>query len=280
MDTLTSFYSGNEEHALRHLCNIFDWYYCEDASAMTQKQATNTRSRISLYPSKVGMRNISTKGETFLDTVRDESEANGIITEPTVVTSEDGEEEFAVTRDMIRMWGQGYTPDQYRYLEEEYGDWCAKNVCSTKAQQVLYKNIAVAQLNVRTAQQKGGKVTDAMKALQELMNSANILPKQTDDNVLADTQTFGTLLKKYEETRPIPEPAPEWRDVDNIRKYTNTWVRGGLGKALKVRNENTRLYEEAVAEMERYTVKREKFGNSAEGLGSAIFDTNESGEQK
>lgn len=275
MNSLTSFYSGNEEHALRHMCHMFDWYYCDTASAMTLSQVQAGKSRIALYPSKACTRQVTMCGETFLDTIRDDSKLSEIITDVYDLPNngDDSEDEFVVTREMIKRWGHGYSAEQYQYLEEEYQDWCAKNVCNTKTQQVLYKNIAIAQLNIRTAQQNGGtKLSEAMKALQDLMNSANILPKQTAENVLADTQTFGTLLKKYEETRPVPEPAPEWKDVDGIRKYTNTWVRGGLGKALRIRNEHTALYDEAVEEMERYTVRRESFVNSAEGMGSAVFD--------
>lgn len=277
MESMTSFYSGNEEHALRHLCTIFDWYYSEMASAMTLAQAHAASSRVSIYPAKMNTRQVQLEGETFLDTLRDEDEENQRITDISQVPDEsraddNDEEDFVVTKAMIRTWGKGFTPDQYQFLEEEYADWIAKNVCNTKSQEEIYRNIALAQLDIRIARQNGGKVTEAQKALQDLMNSANILPRQTAENVLADTQTFGTLLEKYERTRPIPEPAPEWRDVDGVRKYMNTWFRGGLSKALHVKTENARLYEEAVREMDRHTVTRDSTSQSADGMGAAIFD--------
>ena len=278
MSSMTAFYDGNEEHALRHLCTIFDWYYSHRASAMTLSQVQVGRSRISIYPSKACTRQVATKGTTFLDTVRDEEAvtANTVVSKDEVV-DKGAEEEFPITKEMLRAWGYGFTPDQYQYLEEEYADWTAKNVCNTKSQEEIYRNIVLAQLDIRIARERGGKIAEAQKALQDLMNSANILPKQTLDNPFAETQTFGTMLKKLEETTPVGEPAPEWRDVDGIRRYANTWFRGGLGKALRIKNENTALYDEAVEEMERYTVKRETFGNSADGMGSAMFD-NESGD--
>ena len=154
---------------------------------------------------------------------------------------------------MIRTWGKGFTPDQYQFLEEEYKDWTTKNVCKTKAQEELFRNIVLAQLDVRIARQSGGDVSKAQKALQDLMNSANILPKQNSDNILADTQTFGTLLKKFEETRPLPEPDPAWRDVDGIRRYVDTWFYGHLSKALGIKNDNAAQYAEEVS---KYTVDR------------------------
>lgn len=281
MDTLTSFYSGNEEHALRHMCGIFDWYYCDMASAMTKTQVKVDGSRALLYPAKANTRQVVQEGVTFLDTIRNEAREDYV-----VIKHEDpeDEEDFVVTKDIVRTWGRGYTPEQYRYLEEQYRDWVTKNVCNTKTQEELFKNMSLIQLNIRIAQMNGNNkaAAEAMDTLQKLMNSANILPRQTTDNLLADTQTFGTLLEKYEKTRPIPEPAPEWRDVDGIRKYMNTWFRGGLGKALRLRNDNVALYEEATREMDRYTVKKPSTSDAADGMGAKIFDNdggNEDGKE-
>lgn len=277
MQTMVSFYDGNEEHALRHLCSIFDWCYNDTASAMTlASEAHTTNSRIGLYPSKMAMRPSAIHGETFLDTIREEVEQHNSFTDLSLVTPEEDidENDFTVTREMIRTWGKGFTPDQYQFLEEEYQEWITKNVCKTKSQEELFRNIALAQLDVRIARQNGGKVTESLKALQDLMNSANILPKQNSDNILADTQTFGTLLKKFEETEPIPEPDERWKDVDGIRRYMNTWFRGGLAKALKINNENAALYDEAVEEMQRYTVEPVTVSSDEGSNDASIFDQN------
>ena len=277
MQTMVSFYDGNEEHALRHLCSIFDWCYNDTASAMTlASEAHTTNSRIGLYPSKMAMRPSAMHGETFLDTIREEVEQHNSFTDLSLVAPEEDidENDFTVTREMIRTWGKGFTPDQYQFLEEEYQEWITKNVCKTKSQEELFRNIALAQLDVRIARQNGGKVTESLKALQDLMNSANILPKQNSDNILADTQTFGTLLKKFEETEPIPEPDERWKDVDGIRRYMNTWFRGGLAKALKINNENAALYDEAVEEMQRYTVEPVTVSSDEGSNDASIFDQN------
>ncbi len=282
MQSLTSFYGGNEEHALRHLSSMFDWYYNDAASAMTLAAVHATGSRVAIYPSKMVTSQVAMNGTTFLDTIRDEVEEYNSFSDYSSGSVSDIEEEdkFVVTQEMIRTWGKGFTSDQYRFLEEEYNDWITKSVCKTKAQEELFKNIALAQLDVRVARQRGGDIPKAQKALQDLMNSANILPKQNSDNILADTQTFGTLLKKYEETNPIPEPDERWKDVDGIRRYMNTWFRGGLAKALKINNENTALYDEAVDEMQRYTVQPVAIGSSENTNDSSIFDQNNEGEDE
>lgn len=278
METYTSFYSGNEEHALKHLCMMFDWYYDIRASDMTLRQVHTGKSRLTMYPSKACTRQVALDGETYMDTIRHDCNEQATIIDVSPVDSEDNEEEFVVTKEMLQIWGKGFKSDEYAFLEKEYADWLSKNICNTKTQEELFRNIVLAQLDIRRARERGGKVSEAQDALQKLMGSANILPRQTTENILADTQTFGTLLEKYEKTRPIPEPAPEWRDVDGIRKYMNTWFRGGLGKALHFKNEHVALYDEATQEMERYTVRPSDDAQSADGLGAALFDVVSQGE--
>lgn len=256
MKTLTDFYSGNEEHALRHLCCIFDWCYNETASAMSATGSVRCNvSRATSYSTKLGTTPSRARGETFLDTIKAEVEERDSINEATLMTDEEEEKlsDFVVTNEMIRAWGKGFSADQYEYLEEQYQDWITKNVCKTKAQEELFRNIALAQLDVRVTRQKGGKVTEAQKVLQDLMNSANILPKQNSDNILGETQTFGTLLKKIEETRPLPEPDPMWEDVDGIKQYVDTWFYGHLSKALGIKNDCADEYDK---EIRKYTVER------------------------
>ncbi len=275
MISFTRLYSGNEEHAIRHLCYIFDWYYSETISAMTRTQASTVPGRIPIYPAKANTVQGQKKRSTYVDTLKDEQElrdANLLTIVEDVQDVEEENDDFEITKEMVRAWGSGFSKEEYRYLETEYNDWITKNVCNTKSQEEIYRNIVLAQLDIRIARQRGGKVSEAQKALQDLMNSANILPRQNAENILADTQTFGTLLKKFEETDPIPEPDERWRDVDGIRKYMNTWFRGGLAKALKIKNENARLYEEAEEEFDKYTVAPAKINSAEQKPDSSIFD--------
>ena len=81
MQSLTSFYSGNEEHALRHLCSMFDWCYNDIASSMTLADVHMHTSRVSIYPSKMGARPSAMHGETFLDTIREEVKERDSLTD-------------------------------------------------------------------------------------------------------------------------------------------------------------------------------------------------------
>lgn len=276
MESFISFYNGNEEHALKRVCSLFDWFYDPDASAMTLSQSRTARGRVSLYPSKMSTRQVASRGSTYLDTIKDEY-IESVMEEETkkngeTPNNEDEEEEYIVTKDMIKAWGKGFKPYEYCYLEEQYSDWIAKNECNTKTQEELFRNISLAQLDIRRARENGAKVSEAQKALQDLMNSANILPRQTADNILAETESFGTLIRKYETTSPIPKPLESWTENDELRKYINVWFKGGLAKSLGIKdNTNATLYEEAINELEKYTVHPRKISES-ESSDASIFD--------
>lgn len=95
-------------------------------------------------------------------------------------------------------------------------------------------------------------VTDAMKTFQDLLGSANLKPSQNAGGVLDGQNTFGTLLKKLEDTRPVSEPKEEWKDVDGIRDYMETWFLGHLCNLTHVKNDAEEKY---LREMQKYTVK-------------------------
>ena len=274
-EILTSFYGGNEEHSLRHMCQMFDWYYSEDASAMTLAQVHRGNARALLYPSKMGARQVANKGTTFLDTVRDEYyDAEKMVSYMAKDSDdEDDEDEFVVTKKITKKWGAGYRPCDYEFLEEQEADWRTHVECKTKAQAELIRNICFAQLNIRRAQMSGNskEVADAMKTFQDLLGSANLKPAQQNDNALADQNTFGTLIKKWEDEDPIPDPDPEWEDVDGIKKLVRTFFLGHLCKALHVKND---MAEEYDREMKKHTVYKPTYKQAVDEAPVDIFDAN------
>lgn len=159
-----------------------------------------------------------------------------------------------------RNFGEGYSTQQLEYLQRQYEDWTSRHECQTKVQEELFKNICIVQLEIRDATQQGRSTKDAMKTLQDLMDSANIKPKQQTDNSLVEQNTFGTLIQKWENEKPIPKPAPEWRDADNIGKYITVWFQGHLSKMFGFKNDAAAQYEEEIA---KYTVDPPYYGDEA-----------------
>lgn len=262
--TLTDFYSGNEEKAVERCCEIFDWYYADDILAACRKISSD-RSRIGAYPSKAQLPQFKKRGTTYLDTIKERASAN-INDVEDLMDNQEGLADLKVRKRTISMFGMGYSTEQYKFLQEQYDDWVSRCECKSKAQEELFKNLCIAQLNIQIAQQTGGKVKDAMDTFQSLLGSANLKPVQNNDNALADSQSFGTLIKKFEEEKPIPEPDPEWKDVDGIVKYITVYFLGHLCKMIGIKNNYARMYDE---EMAKYKVEKPQYDS---GDDEALFD--------
>ena len=116
--------------------------------------------------------------------------------------------------------------------------------------------MCMLELQILKAQIAGNSTVALQKQLNEFMNSANVQPKQNNDNALVEANTFGTLIKKWENERPIAKPAPEWEDVDYIKKYISVYFLGHLANMIGIKNklgdEWSRLYDE---EIKKNTVK-------------------------
>jgi len=273
--TLTDFYSGNEEKAVERCCEIFDWYYADDILAACRKISSD-RSRIGAYPSKAQLPHFKKRGTTYLDTIKERASAN-INDAEDLMDNQEGLADLKVRKRTISMFGMGYSMEQYKFLQEQYDDWTARCEAKTKAQEELFKNLCIAQLNIQIAQQTGGKVKDAMDTFQSLLGSANLKPVQNNDNALADSQSFGTLIKKFEEEKPIPEPDPEWEDVDGIVKYITVYFLGHLCKMIGIKNNYARMYDE---EMAKYKVEKPQYEGDDEALFDSVFGGTANGGEK
>ena len=278
-ENMTAFFNGNEEHSLRFLCRTFDWFYDEEASAMTLNQVQLGRSRLALYPSKACTKQVAQRGMTALDNIRNDFEAAKVIKDVdavNIVSDADDEETFVVTREMLRRWSTGMAPAEYEFLESEYEDWCNKVEVKTKSQEELIKAICLAQLNVRRAQASGnGKaVAEAMKSLTDLMANCNLTPRQASEiaNSSSTQMCLGQLIKKIEDEEPISEPSSEFKDPDGIRKYISTFFYGHLAKALHIKNDNQEEYDR---EMAKYTVIPPDANEENEVIETLFSDQNE-----
>ena len=110
-------------------------------------------------------------------------------------------------------------------------------------------------------------VKDISAAFDRMLNSGKLQPKQNHNETVADTQTFGTLIDKWETTRPVPEIDPELQDVDNIGLYLDVFFRGHLAKMMGLKNGLSNLYTKY---MKQYTVERPEY--ELEENDEALFD--------
>ena len=262
-------YSGSVELAIKHCCAMFDWFYHEDIVAAT-KTAGNSSSRISLYPSRMNMVQFKAKGNSFADTIANEQKALFEKLEQAAVENLEGSRveglEEAVDPETIKFFGSGHSDQDYAFLQREYDDWTSRHECETKAQEELFKAISLAQLTMQKAQIGGDikEIETSAKTFQSLLDSLNITPKKKSGSVLNDTETFGTLIKKLENERPVSDPDPAWADVDKIRHYLETWFLGHLCNLVDVKSDVEAQYLDELAKFSVSSPDREELYGSGE----------------
>lgn len=161
----------------------------------------------------------------------------------------------AIRKNIIKLFGDGFTTQQYSFLQNQYDDWKARTQVDTKSQELYLINICMLQLQIYESQKAGRDTSKLLTTLNQLMDAAKLQPKQNVGNASTDGLTFGELIDKWEQEKPIPEPEPEFRDVDGIGHYIRTWFAGHLSKALGLKNKYTSEYDE---EIKKYTVEKPK----------------------
>lgn len=176
-----------------------------------------------------------------------------------------------VKQSTLKRFGNfGFSDSDLLFLQDEYEQWISRCECNTIAQETLFERIACKKLEIAKATKAGKDTKDLDKALQDLMNSANILPRQNSMDAVSEGQTLGTLIEKYENDRPIPEPDPEFKDVDGIGRYITTFFLGHMSKVLGIKNRFSKSYEDY---MTQYTVKPPEYeeDEDSEDLFDKIF---------
>ena len=265
----STIYGGNQLDALHRACELMDLYYKEDTAVAASMDGRAGSTPLSSYHTRIGLSTARKDNISYIDTVLDaldqetsaaakirraaEQEATQIIADAKDQASKITDAAaHQLTLDNIplevkRRFGYGFEPEEYMYMQEQYEDWISCYACDTKIQEELFKNISLAQLNIIKAQQSNGDVAKATKAFNELVLMANIAPKQQKD-LVGENDTFGTLIQRWEEEDPIPDPDEKWRDADGIKKYISTWFFGHLSKMFKIENDCSAEYEQELAQ--------------------------------
>ena len=155
--------------------------------------------------------------------------------------------EVTVDQETIDFFGNGFSDDDYRYLKREYDDWTARHECKTKAQEEIFKRICFKQLEILKATRLGEDTKNLDATYRDLLDAAKLQPKQNAGDAMADNQTFGTLIDKWENERPLPEIDEELRDVDKIGLYIDTFFKGHTCKMLGEKNAYSNLYSSCMS---------------------------------
>ena len=252
---------------------ILDLYYGEDAfeAALNIMKKNPTTSVFAAYMRAVHLDQHSKKS---YDDTFNHDEQDGVI-ESYINLSND--ENANIDKKDVAFFGNGFSKDDYDFLRREYDDWTARHECQTKAQEEVFKRICFKQLEILKATRAGEDTKNLDDTFQKLLDTAKLQPKQNAGDTLADNQTFGTLIDKWENTRPIPEIDEDLQDVDKIGLYLDVFFRGHLAKMMGLKNGLSNLYNKFI---KKYTVEKPEYDDNEDGeaLFDAIFGNNNNDE--
>lgn len=259
---------NSEQNAIKRICMAFDIYYSDKVfnSAMDKIK----RDNINISPLGQYMRQIQLsqyKGKSYDNTILEEEERKErehlIVNATTSITSDDVE----IDEKTINFFGAGFKDEDYIFLKREYGDWTTRHECQTKSQEEIFKDICFNRLQNLKALQRGEDTKDITASFQKLLDSGKLQPKQNSTDTLSDAQTFGTLIDKWETTRPIPEIEEELRDVDKIGYLIHVFFTGHMAKVLDLSPSLSKIYDKYI---KKYTVEKQK--QSGESDDEVLFD--------
>lgn len=252
-------YSNAEQEAVKRICMFLDIYY--NATAFNNAMNDIKRRKINISPWAAYMKiiqlnphNKKSYDDTIAETRFNEEEL--IMSMYGYMSDDNDEEKPKIDKKTIEFFGAGFQDDDYIFLKREYDDWTARHECKTKAQEEVFKDICFNRLQNLKALRTGEDTKDITLAFQRLLDSGKLQPKQNAGDTMADNQTFGTLIDKWENTRPLPDIDEELKDVDKIGTYIDTFFKGHTCKMLDKKNAFSNLYS---AMMKKFTVNKPEY---------------------
>lgn len=252
-----------ERNAVKRLCMAFDIYYKENIfnSVMNKvKQGDINISPMMEYIKQIQL--IQYKNKSYDNTIDDEEKEEFVANISNVIA-----DNIEVDEKTINFFGVGFSNEDYIFLKREYDDWTARHECKTKTQEEIFKDICFNRLQNLKALQKGEDTKDITASFQKMLDSGKLQPKQNSGDAMADNQTFGTLIDKWENTRPIPDIDEDLQDVDKIGLYLDVFFKGHLAKMMGLKNGLSNLYAKFI---KKYTVEKPEYNDNEDG--EALFD--------
>lgn len=258
-----------EKKAIKRVCMALDIYYNDDVfnSAINKvKESSTNISPMGQYMRIIQLNQYNRNNETYEHTITKEEQREFVLN----TSPEDISDNAKIDEETVDFFGKGFDAEDYIFLKREYSDWTARHECKTKSQEEIFKDICFNRLQNLKALQRGEDTKDITASFQKLLDSGKLQPKQNSGDTMADNQTFGTLIDKWENERPLPEIDEELKDVDKIGLYIDVFFRGHLSKMMGLKNGLSNLYTKFI---KKFTVEKPEYNDdeNSEALFDAIF---------
>lgn len=202
---------------------------------------------------------INTKDHRFMSW--DDSDFEGHKNTKELINNHSSEEEYEIDDEISMYWGRGYNDWEYAFLEDERHKLMTSFECPDYGMEMIMKDICFINLEIEKIRQErkegsSKSITNLIKTRSDLMNDANMKPIQSTGAEGNDQITFGTLIKKWENERPVPKPLE-----DEMKEYIDTFMVGHLAKMEGLNNELTAKYDKALS---KYTINFEDINKDDE----------------
>lgn len=214
----TEVYGGDEDAAIRRICEKYDIYYCVSLLNASRK-VTKKRSRIHTYISKTNLTQY--QGKTY-DTTLDEERVDGIISSVDEYDEKKTNGEITATKTALKRWGVGVFADaDYSTLEEHYKMLKENNPNADNNQEIFIKSLCHLNLLMIKALKNNDLdgYTKANGEYAKTFKQAGLKTIEEKDN--SNNETVGVTLATISQFTPeeFYKDKKLFADNDNIGDY-------------------------------------------------------------
>lgn len=271
-------YQNPEKKAVQRFCMAFDLYYTDkmyDSAVRTYKEKCDKSKKELNFIAFIfqQLKLVQYKDRNYTNVIHNQySEYKDSVNLSMLNFGKEDDDSLekrnVIIKKASKFFGAGFEDDDYLFLQEQYEDWTTRHECQTKSQEEMFKQICFTQLSIWKAERARLDTKDLQATFLKQLEAAKLQPKQNKGDTISEAQTFGTLIDKWENTRPIPEPEDDLKDVDKIGLLLDVFFRGHLAKFMGLKNGLSNLYEKY---MKKYTVERPEYENEEDT--ENLFDT-------
>lgn len=276
-DCIDSMYNGylaqcnSSKDAVRQMCRKLDLYWSDKVFEIVQRKST-TSTMMTAYIAKINT--VTYSGKSYDDTLSDEGNLWNwglTLTEPDdtiyndTAKSHDTQELSDISEEIVAFWGVGYTSEMYEALEQRRSYWMSRFPPDYELDigtEAIIRQICSLELDINRDRAAGRAVDKSVNALNTLLGSASLKPaqKKGDADASINNTPMGVWIDRFEYKRPIPEDMTG-DDKNNLVRYILAWFCGHLSKMCGIKNANTKLYDEEIAE---YRVCKPEFDDDSD----------------
>jgi hypothetical protein len=209
-------YGGDEDKAIRRICENFNIYF-DQSLLNASRKITKNRSRIHTYISRANL--IQYKDKTY-DTTLDNERSSGV-----VESIEDIEDitEYSITPKMIKFWGTGYDPKIYPTLQGYYDELL--KLCETKPdikKQKMMKNLCLLEYQMQINIQQGKDIGTLSNSYKTMFEASGLKTEEVDVN----KDSYGTWLSMIEKYTPADyyKDKTKYKDFFGIGEYIERFM--------------------------------------------------------